>query len=117
LIDFDALCLKSIYDALAIEATILTTGGRRKTVHVQDLSAGVEVSLGGTDTITVKAVAAVRMGELADNGVTLAELDDAQLDMGGNRWRITGAESKPSPNGEASGEAYLFLKDENLHER
>lgn len=37
------------------------------------------------------------------------DLDDAILEMNDKTWRVMSSLPKPSPNGEASGERYLYL--------
>lgn len=114
--DFDAIRLDSIYGIIGIPAEVTTRAGQEKTLTVIDRTAGVEVSLGSIFAPTVKPVAAVRMTDLAANNLSLADVDEGQIEFNGSRWRIANYLLRPGLGGESSGEAFLLLSDENLDE-
>jgi len=112
--DFDAVLLAPIYATFGTDAEILTTAGDEKTLRVIDKTEGVEISLGNVNVPTLRPAAAVRRTSLSDQGLSLADVDDAQITINDVLWRIKGHAPKSGPNGEAKGEIYLLLIDEKL---
>ena len=79
-----------------------------------DRTEGVEVSASGSiDVLTIKPAAMVRMSELTELGVMLADLDGATLLLNGRVRRIDSHMLKPGPQGDSAGEVYLILSDED----
>jgi hypothetical protein len=77
---------------------------------VIDRTSGVEVTEGSSiDVKTIRPAAVVRMRELTDLGLAREDLEDAALDLNGKLWRVKATMPKPAPTGEADGELYLFL--------
>jgi ABC-type transport system involved in cytochrome bd biosynthesis fused ATPase/permease subunit len=62
---------------------------------------------------TVRPAAIVRMRELADLGLGREDLEDAALELNDKLWRVKASMPKPGPSGEANGELYLFLIEDD----
>ena len=58
---------------------------------------------------TIRPAAIVRMRELTDLGLGREDLEDAALELNDKIWRVKASMPKPAPTGEADGELYLFL--------
>ena len=63
----------------------------------------------GIDVKTIRPAAIVRMRELTDLGLGREDLEDAALELNSKLWRVKAYMPKPGPSGEANGELYLFL--------
>ncbi len=63
----------------------------------------------GVDVKTIRPAAIIRMRELADRGLSRDDLEDALIELNGKLWRVKATMPKPAPTGEADGELYLFL--------
>jgi hypothetical protein len=61
------------------------------------------------DVKTIRPAAIIRMRELADRGLSRDDLEDALIELNGKLWRVKATMPKPAPTGEADGELYLFL--------
>ena len=112
--DLDTILLAPIYSTWGTDAELLTPSGAMKTLRVIDKTEGVEISLGNVNVPTLRPAAAVRRTSLSDQGLSLADVDDAQITINDVLWRIKGHAPKSGPNGEAKGEIYLLLIDEKL---
>jgi hypothetical protein len=87
-IDFDALVFGPVYGTFAQPAT-LTIGSAVHIIDVIDGTRGVAVEEGGPIAVeTIRPVADVRMRQLADKGIAVADLIDAELLLAGETWRI-----------------------------
>lgn len=109
-LDWQSQLLDPIYDVIGVSARI-TTASTVKDVTVLDKTAGV--ALAAADNIeiqSIKPAAIVRMSELSANGLSREALDGAQLALNGSSWTIKSTQPRPSPDGEAKGELYLFLE-------
>jgi hypothetical protein len=88
MIDFDALVFAPVYDTFAQPAT-LTIGTTVHVVDVIDGTRGVAVEEGGPIAVeTIRPVADVRMRQLAEKGIAVADLVDAELVLAEQIWRI-----------------------------
>ncbi len=114
--DFDSIRLNAIYEVIAVTALLVTRAGQEKTLNVIDKTTGVAVALGDTSVQTIKPAAAVRMTELAEKNLGLADVDDGQIEFNGTKWRINNYMLRPGLGGESKGEAFLLLVDEKLDE-
>ena len=55
----------------------------------------------------------VRMRELTDLGLGREDLEDAALELNDKLWRVKATMPKPGPSGEANGELYTFLIEDD----
>jgi len=105
--------LDPIYDVIGVEAQIVTAPGvPLETVTVIDKTDGIDAALVGGD-ISVQSIvpaAAVRVRELAEKDIDLADLLDGAITFNGATWTIKSHRPKPTPGGEADGELYLILE-------
>ena len=114
MIDFSTALYGPLYSVFGVDAVVRCLYSGTFSVRVIDQTSGVEVSdNGNVDVKTIRPAAAVRMQELAEVGLERSDLDDAALEMGGKIWRIKATMPKPAPTGEADGELYLFLIEDN----
>ena len=88
MIDFDALLFRPAYRVFA-EPAVLKIGTATHQVDVIDGTRGVAVEEGGPIAVeTVRPVVDVRRSQLAQRGVALSRLVDAELVFAGQSWRI-----------------------------
>ena len=109
MIDFSTLLYAPIYDAFGVPATILCLYGARFEVTVIDKTSGVEVFDGTGSIKTIRPAAVLRLSDLAALGLTPNDLEGASIELSGKIWRVKATMLKPAPTGEAGGELYLFL--------
>ena len=114
MVDFNALLLDPTYNTFGVPAKIRTPAGDEVTVTALDETDGVPVSVGNIGVQTVKPAASVRMKELATNKLTPAEIDEGQITLNNQTWRIRSWVPKPTAKGEADGEALFLLEDDRL---
>ena len=108
--DLNALLYAPLYTIFGADAVIRCLYGDAFAISVIDRTSGVEVTEGsGIDVKTIRPAAVLRMRELTDLGLAREDLDDAALDLNGKLWRVKATMPKPAPTGEADGELYLFL--------
>ena len=108
--DINALLYAPLYAIFGVDAVIRCLYGDAFAIRVIDRTSGVEVTEGsGIDVKTIRPAAVVRMRELTDLGLAREDLEDAALDLNGKLWRVKAMMPKPAPSGEADGELYLFL--------
>jgi hypothetical protein len=108
--DLNDLLYRPLYGIFGTEAVIRCLYGAAFPVCVIDRTSGVEVTEGsGIDVKTIRPAAVMRMRELSDLGLSREDLEDATLDLNGKLWRVKATMPKPAPTGEADGELYLFL--------
>ena len=75
------------------------------------MTAGIEVG----DHVGVKSIqpaAVVLATSIAENGLTRGDLEGATLELAAKFWRVKATMPKPSPVGEAQGEIYLILEED-----
>src|SRR3954469_5383557 len=88
MIDFDALVFGPVYGTFSEPAT-LTIGSVVHEIDVIDGTRGVAVEEGGPIAVeTIRPVADVRRGQLAEKSIAVADLIDAALVLAGQTWRI-----------------------------
>jgi hypothetical protein len=108
--DLNGLLYRPLYDTFGADALVRCPDGRSMILRVIDRTSGVEVTEGsGIDVKTIRPAAVLRMRELNDLGLSRDDLEDAALDLNGKLWRVKATMPKPAPTGEADGELYLFL--------
>ena len=108
--DLNDLLYRPLYQLFGVEAVIRCLYGDAFSINVIDRTSGVEVTEGsGIDVKTIRPAAVVRMRELTELGLSRDDLEDAALDLNGKLWRVKATMPKPAPTGEADGELYLFL--------
>lgn len=114
--DYQALLYDPIYARLGVAGTIALddSDGTTAAVKVIDKTAGVALNLGDTAVDTVKPAARVRMVELAEHDLVPSDIDGGTLTFNSKTWTIKGFLLLPSPNGEADGEALLFLIEDTV---
>lgn len=109
MIDFSALLYAPIYDAFGVPATILCLYGARFDVMVIDKTSGVEVFDGTGSVKTIRPAAVMRVSELSALGLSQRDLEGVRIELLGKIWRVKATMPRPAPTGEADGELYLFL--------
>ena len=88
MIDFDALLTGPAYRVFG-EPAMLTIGSVTYEIEVIDGTRGVAVEEGGPIAVeTIRPVADVRRSQLAQKGIAIADLIDAELVLAGQTWRI-----------------------------
>ena len=111
--DLDDLLYRPLYNIFGVEAVIRCLYGASFTLTVIDRTSGVEVTEGsGIDVKTIRPAAVLRMRQLTELGLSREDLEDAALDLNGKLWRVKATMPKPAPTGEADGELYLFLMED-----
>lgn len=109
MIDFSSLLYAPIYDAFGVPATILCLYDARFEITVIDKTSGVEVFDGTSSVKTIRPAVVVRVSELSALGLSTSDLEGASIEVAGKLSRIKAMMPKPAPTGEADGELYLFL--------
>lgn len=100
--------LSVIHDVLAVEATF---DDLTDPINVIDKTAGIELQPGeGAAFQTILPACVVQGVDLTEAGLTPAELVNKFITFNGKRWKIINHKSRPTPEGEDSGEFYLFLR-------
>ena len=108
--DLNDLLYRPLYGIFGTDAVLRCLYGDAFPVRVIDMTSGVEVTEGsGVDVKTIRPAAVLRMRELTDLGLSREYLEDATLDLNDKLWRVKATMPKPAPTGEADGELYLFL--------
>jgi hypothetical protein len=109
-LDLNDLLYWPLYSIFGCQAVIRCLYGDAFEIQVIDMTSGVEVTEGsGVDVKTIRPAAVLRMRELTDLGLSREDLEDAVLELNGRLWRVKATMPKPAPTGEADGELYLFL--------
>jgi hypothetical protein len=112
-IDFSGLLYDPIYNAFGVPATLLCLYGARFEITVIDKTSGVEVFDGSASVKTMRPAVVLRYAELAPLGLAPADLEGASIEVAGKLSRIKAIMPKPAPTGEADGELYLFLIEDD----
>ena len=108
--DLNDLLYRPLYGIFGVDAVIRCLYGDVFAIRVIDRTSGVEVTEGsGIDVKTIRPAAVLRMRELTNLGLAREDIEDATLDLNGRLWRVKATMPKPAPTGEADGELYLFL--------
>lgn len=118
MIDFQTLLYDPIYLVQGVLVTLTLSAANGGTVY-EDLTAvdktiGADVGDKGAQVQTIKPVAALRVRELLDSGLTVAKLSKAKLQMNDFEWTVTSYKLIPSPRGENDGEVLLILAGKTL---
>lgn len=106
----------SIYGELGVVASVVlgdTAATEVEGLTVIDKTSGLAALIdNGTITVqTIRALAAIRMTELADNSIAREDLKGATITFNSADWIIHSTRPAPSPTGESQGELYLLLED------
>ena len=113
MIDFAALLYAPIYKAFGVPATLTCLYGDRIELAVIDQTGGVEVAdASSIDVKTIRPAVTLRVADLAERGFDAADLEGARLVLGDRAWKVKAMMPKPAPAGEAEGELYLFLVED-----
>ena len=108
--DLAALVYNPLYATFGVDASIRCLYADTFDLRAIDCTSGIAVADGsGVDVKTIRPAAIVRMRELSDLGLGRDDLEDAALELNGKLWRVKATMPKPAPTGEADGELYLFL--------
>ena len=110
--DFGALLYGPLYDVLGTSAVIRCLYSDAFEITVIDKTSGVEVNEGGA-VKTIRPAAIIRMTDLTLQGLERADLEDAHIEINDKLWRVKATMPKPAPSGEAQGELYLFLIEDD----
>ena len=108
--DYTQLLYAPLYDIFGADAVIRCLYSDAFPIRAIDCTSGIEVTEGsGIDVKTIRPAAIVRMRELTDLGLGREDIEDAALELNNKLWRVKATMPKPAPTGEADGELYLFL--------
>lgn len=113
--DYSDLLYGPVYAAFATEATLtcdaLTSPA---SVDVIDRSAGEEIT-GQSDASrqVFKPAALIKAADLAEIGITPADLTDARLEMNDETWVVRNYVLRANLHGERGGEVLLVLEKYN----
>ena len=108
--DYTQLLYAPLYDTFGADAVIRCLYADTFPIRAIDCTSGIEVTeSSGIDVKTIRPAAIVRMRELAERGLARDDLEDAAIELNDKLWRVKASMSKPGPSGEANGELYLFL--------
>ena len=112
--DYTQLLYAPLYDTFGADAVIRCLYADTFPIRAIDCTSGIEVTEGsGVDVKTIRPAAIVRMRELTDLGLGREDLEDAALELNDKLWRVKASMPKPGPSGEANGELYLFLIEDD----
>lgn len=88
MIDFDALVLRPAYQVFA-EPAVVKIGTISYAMNVIDGTRGVAVEEGGPMAVqTIRPVVDVRRTQLSQRGIALSQLNDAEITLAGETWRV-----------------------------
>ena len=108
--DYTLLLYAPLYDTFGTDAVIRCLYSDAFPIRAIDYTSGIEVTeSSGIDVKTIRPAAIIRMRELTDLGLGREDLEDAVLELNDKLWRVKASIPKPGPSGEANGELYLFL--------
>ena len=111
--DYTQLLYGPLYDTFGADAVIRCLYADAFPIRAIDCTSGIEVTEGsGIDVKTIRPAAIIRMRELAERGLSRDDLEDAAIELNDKLWRVKASMPKPGPSGEANGELYLFLIEE-----
>ena len=112
--DYTQLLYGPLYDTFGSDAVIRCLYADAFPIRAIDCTSGIEVTENsGIDVKTIRPAAIVRMRELIDVGLGREALEDAALELKDKIWRVKASMPKPGPSGEANGELYLFLIEDD----
>lgn len=108
--DYQATLYSPIYAIQGVPAVLtLATGEVVDGLTALDKTAGVEIADAKAEVATIKPAAVLRIPELVEKGVAVAETPKGSIALNGYEWSIVSYRFRPSPNGENDGEVYLVL--------
>ena len=108
--DIASLLYDPLYASFGSDAVIRCLYSDAFPIRAIDCTSGIEVTEGsGVDVKSIRPAAIVRMRELTELGLSLGDLEDAALELNEKLWCVKASMPKPGPSGEANGELYLFL--------
>lgn len=114
MMDYAAILYDPLYASFGTDAVIRCLYSDAFSIRAIDCTSGIEVTEGsGIDVKTIRPAAIVRMRELIDLGLGREDLEDAALELNDKLWRVKASMPKPGPSGEANGELYLFLIEDD----
>ena len=112
--DYTQLLYAPLYDTFGSDAVIRCLYSDAFPIRAIDCTSGIEVTEGsGIDVKTIRPAAIIRMRELAERGLSRDDLEDAAIELNGKLWRVKASMPKPGPSGEANGELYIFLIEDD----
>jgi hypothetical protein len=104
-----------IYSALGVAALLtLSTTDAVHSLTVIDKTAGIAIDdngRAGTAVQTIRPACGVRVAELTDQGIDLADLDGSRVEFNGKTFKVVTHRMFPAPTGEYGGEVYLILNE------
>lgn len=108
--DYTAILYDPLYASFGTDAVVRCLYSDAFPIRAIDCTSGIAVTEGsGIDVKTIRPAAVVRMPELRERGLSRDDLEDAALELNGKIWRVNATMPKPAPTGEADGELYLIL--------
>lgn len=109
--DYGQLLYAPLYASLGVDAVIRGVYFDSFPIRVMDMTSGIEIG----DHVGVKSIqpaAVVLTSVVTENGLSREDLEGARLEMADKLWRVKATMPKPSPVGEAQGEIYLILEED-----
>ena len=109
--DYGQLLYAPLYATLGVDAVIRGVYFDMFPIRAMDMTSGIEIG----DHVGIKSIqpaAVVLATSIAENGLTREDLEGAILEMSEKLWRVKATLPKPSPAGEALGEIYLILEED-----
>ena len=109
--DYAQLLYAPLYATLGVDAVIRGVYFDTFPVRVMDMTSGIEIG----DLVGVKSIqpaAVVLASSITGNGLSREDLEGVTLELAEKLWRVKATMPKPSPVGEAHGEIYLILEED-----
>lgn len=106
---FSDLVQSPIFDILGCDAVLSDGNGFEVSIRAVDRTRGVPVTQNGVETGTLAPAAVVKAADLAAEELVLADLTGLILTLNGKSWEVTAAAPRPGPEGESTGQIFMFL--------
>ncbi len=109
--DYGQLLYAPLYATLGVDAVIRGIYFDSFPIRAMDMTSGIEVG-DHVGVRSIQPVAVILAKAIADNGLSREDLEGATLELAAKLWRVKATMPKPSPVGEAQGEIYLILEED-----
>lgn len=109
--DYGQLLYAPLYATLGVDAVIRGVYFESVPIRAMDMTSGIEIG----DHVGVKSIqpaAVVLATSITENGLSREDIEGASLELAAKLWRVKATMPKPSPVGEALGEIYLILEED-----
>lgn len=99
--------LEVIHGVLSVPVAV---SGFADPIMMIDKTDGVEAEPAEGTFPTLIPAAVVRRSALAEYSITPAQMVGRLIGMNGQTWKVLSTRPRPTPEGEAAGEIYLYLR-------